>query len=1227
MRNGKKTVSLLLVLVMILSLCVPVYAAGGQEERLSAVVRFEDGADAETLCARLEALPGVSVRWTYEALFRGAAIEGGRSALAAAAECGGIESMYLSRMWTQPYAVGDRVGTSNSLDVMRGEDLDFDGDGMVIAVIDSGLYVPHEAFKNEDLMKNPALSKEDIETFVADGGTDGRYLSTKIPFAYDYSQKNQSVQTADNHGTHVAALAAGYSKFPDGSSKFRGVAPAAQILCMKVFPNNPSSGANDADILKAMEDAFLLGADVVNLSLGMEVDFMDGTPIGKLYQTAVAVLRKAGVVLCCAAGNEGDALYSKGGDITLPTVDYTDYGTACTPAAYPGAMAIGAVNTLTRQGAGGIEVAGKIISYTKGVSENEDEVLPDLDDLAGQELTYVMVGGSGAKSDYEGLDLTGCVAVIQRGEIYFSEKVANAAAAGAVACLIYNNEPGNLLPAVTGAGIPSAAISQKSGEILEKNAENGRGRMTIRSDQMMVSTEEPLAVLPVSTWGATSGLRLVPTLVAPGGTVYSAFAGAKDSYGYLSGTSMATPNASGSFAVLMQALAERGVTDKQKRADLAENLLLSTAALVTEEDGTPVSPRHQGAGLIDLSAALNTPAVITDPVLELGDELNGVLRLSFAVENLSDENMKFEIDTRVLTDAFAFTEDRAYNTLSPLEVTKYMKISGPKEILVKAGSTQKVQLTITAEKAFLETMDEIFVNGFYLEGFVVLRSESGDEIHATFMGYQGDWEAAPVIEPMDFRDLMNARAAGGVEEDLMDELLGVNMWFNLPYLIGSGLMPGQNPYTEVAAFDERISMAAWDSNAHLSAGYAFQIDLFTLRHAAHVIMVVSDRKTGKIYYVDDTPNLPRAMFGETDGLPVNTGVFFWDGTDSEGNCLADGTEVNVEFYAWTESDTAMQDAYAQTNSSMNAVQSYRWLISGRYDRCKEWEFPLVLDGTAPVLSAERNGETGEITLTVSEDQYLAYVKVTDGGGKILIEETFADETRGEEHVLTVQDGSASGNLYVMLTDYATNTVGYSVDLSALAQGEDGISRCPVAFLDDVKKDAWYHEAVDFVCEDGLVDATGVRQFEPNRGATRAMVIETLYRLAGKPETAEVELPFVDILGNESYLDALKWAYREGITNGYSEEIFAGFGAISRQQVAVMLYRAAALTGIAEDVDESVLNEFVDGADVAAWAKEAMAWAVSEGILRGDNGGRLNPGANMTRAEMAQIVMNYCLNKN
>lgn len=1228
MKNGKKLLSLLLTLCMMVSLAAPSFAEGA-EEKLSAVVRFEDDADVDTLCRELESLPGIRIRWTYKMIFKGAAIEGTKAALALAGESRAVESLSYSRTWVTPSAVGDPAGTSNSLDVMRGEDIAYDGDGMVIAVIDSGLHVLHEAFKHEDLMKNPALSKEDIETFIANGGTDGRYLSAKVPFAYDYSGKDQSVQTTNNHGTHVAALAVGYSTFSDGSSKFRGVAPAAQLLCMKVFPNSPDSGASDADILKAMEDAYLLGADVVNLSLGTETDFMEGSAIGQLYKTTITRLREAGTVVCCAAGNGGDALYGKSGDITLPTADYTDYGTACLPAAYPGAMAIGAVSTLTCEGGGGIMVAGKVLSYTKSVSENEKEVLPDLEDLEDQELTYVMIEGLGAKSDYDGLDLTGCVAVVKRGELTFTEKVTNAAQAGAVACLIYNNEPGNIRPAVTGAVIPSAIVTQKSGEILAKNAADGRGKLTIQTDQVMVSTDEPLAVISASTWGATSGLRLIPTLAAPGGAVYSATAEGKDSYGYLSGTSMATPNASGSFAVLMQALAERGVTDRSKRAALAEKILLSTAAIVTEEDGTPLSPRHQGAGLIDLAAALETRAVITDPILELGDELNGVLRLSFVVENISREDVNFAVDTRVLTDAFAFSEDRAYNMLTPLEVTKYMKISGPKEILVKAGSTQRVQLTITAERDFLEAMDEIFVNGFYLEGFVTLRCESGDAIHATFMGYQGDWEAAPVIEPVDFRDLMNAMAEGSIEEDLIDEMPGVNTWLNLAYFNGTtinGLLLGQNPYVDVPALDERIAMAAWDTDAHFTAGYAFTIDLFTLRHAAHVIMVVSDRKTGEIYYVDDTPNLPRALFDEKDGFPVNTGLFFWDGTDSGGRSLADGTEVNVEFYAWTESDAAMQNAYARIDSNMNAVQSYSWLIDGNYERCKEWEFPLVLDGTAPVLSAERNKETGEIVLTVSEEQFLACAMVSDGEGEVLIKETFADETRGEDHVLVLQDGAASGEIYVILVDYAINTIGYKVDLSALAEGEDGISRCPAAFFEDVEKNAWYHEAVDFVYEDGLMDATDTWQFEPNRGATRAMVIETLYRLAGKPEAADVELPFLDIQGRESYLDALKWAYREGITTGYSQTLFAGFGAISRQQVAVMLYRAATLEGAVEEVDVSVLDQFSDSADVAVWAKEALAWAVSEGILRGDNIGRLNPNANVTRAEVAQIVMNYCLNK-
>lgn len=1226
----KRTVSLLLALCMMLSFAAPAFAAGAEEKRC-AVVRFEDGADADALCDRLETLPGVSVRWTYEALFKGAAIEGTESALAAAAVCGGVEMMYLSRMWSQPYAVGDRAGSSNSLDVIRGEDLPYDGDGMVIAVIDGGLYVAHEAFRDYGIMDTPALSEEDIDAFVADGGTEGRYISQKIPFVYDYSGRDGSVQTPDNHGTHVSALAVGYSQWADGSVKFRGVAPAAQLLGMKVFPNETKLGADDADILKAMEDAYLLGADVVNLSLGTEGDFMEGSAIGDLYKTSIQTMREAGVVICCAAGNSGDALSNKFGETTLPTADYTDYGTSCVPAAYPGTIGVGAVNALTREGGGGIVVNNKVISYVKGVSENEEEVLPDLDNLVSHKLTYVIVGGLGTKEDFEGLDVAGCVAVVRRGEIYFAEKVNNAAQAGAIACVITNNEPGLVLPSVTGTTIPCVVVSQSAGDYLRKQAENGRGTMTVEPDNRLVSTGEPLSMLSASSWGTTMGLRLYPVLSAPGGAVFSAVSGQKDNYGYLSGTSMATPNASGSFAVLMQALNERGVTNRKERADLAEKLLINTAALVTDENGTPLSPRQQGAGVIDLSAALESRAVITDPILEIGDGLKNTIQLSFAVKNLSEEDLRFTVDTRVLTDRFGLLGDRAYNMLSPMDITQYMSISGSKTVTVKAGKEKPVQLTIRVDGALIETLEEAFSNGFFLEGYVTLTEEAGETVHAAFMGYRGNWSAAPVLEPVDFRNVMDAMAEGDGTVETLADALGVNMWYNLVYLKGGTpgneqqLMLGQNPYENTASNDKRFAISTADSDAHAMAGYGFDIKLYTLRHAAHVIMVVSNRKTGTIYYVDDTANLPRAVWDIQLGTPSASGWFYWDGTDSTGNPVAEGTRVDVEFFAWTESDLTMQRVYSGRKLDAAYPESYRWLIDGSYDSCREWYFPLTVDGTAPTVEVNRNDSENEIVLSVTEEQFLAYALVQDSTGNVLFEESFAGEDRNESYELhvTIPEGEDEAVLYVTLADYASNTIGYRVELS---EESGGTTRCAMAFFADVGKNAWYHEAVDFVYETGLMDALDVRTFAPEWGAARAAVVEAIYRMVGEPDAAEVELPFADVQGGEYFADALRWAWREGIVTGYSEEFFAGVAPVSRQQLAVMLYRTARLEEDLGEFDESVLDRFADGAEVSGWAREAMVWAVSEGIFSGDPAGKLNPQESTSRAQLAQILMNI-LNDN
>lgn len=160
-------------------------------------------------------------------------------------------------------------------------------------------------------------------------------------------------------------------------------------------------------------------------------------------------------------------------------------------------------------------------------------------------------------------------------------------------------------------------------------------------------------------------------------------------------------------------------------------------------------------------------------------------------------------------------------------------------------------------------------------------------------------------------------------------------------------------------------------------------------------------------------------------------------------------------------------------------------------------------------------------------------------------------------------------------------------------------------LTDVEKNGWYVDAVEYVLERDLFRGTSPTTFAPHEGMTRAMFYVVLSRIAG------LDLPDK---GDNWYVPAMEWAMREGLTDGETP-----MKNITREQMATMLYRYA---GKGEAIDYSVLDKFHDSSRISYWAKDAMAWCVQTGILRGDTHGNLNPQAIALRAEAATILMRY-----
>ena len=173
---------------------------------------------------------------------------------------------------------------------------------------------------------------------------------------------------------------------------------------------------------------------------------------------------------------------------------------------------------------------------------------------------------------------------------------------------------------------------------------------------------------------------------------------------------------------------------------------------------------------------------------------------------------------------------------------------------------------------------------------------------------------------------------------------------------------------------------------------------------------------------------------------------------------------------------------------------------------------------------------------------------------------------------------------------------------------------------DVSSGEWYYDAVAYVYEKGLMDGTSAVTFDPGAVLTRAMTAQVLWNLAGSP-AAPGGAGFTDVAADAWYAGAVNWAAAQGIVAGYDTGAFGPEDAVTREQLAAMLYRYA---GAPEPTGG--LDGFADKDAASGYAADALCWAVGEGLLTGKDGGRLDPAGTATRAEVAVILMRFAEKK-
>ncbi|MBQ7873691.1 MAG: S8 family serine peptidase, partial [Oscillospiraceae bacterium] len=402
----------------------------------------------------------------------------------------------------------------------------YTGEGMKIAVIDTGLDIDHPNFQplSDEKLTETSATADTVAAVLSELNADSRYnglvigdvyYNTKVAFGFNYCDDNLNIthdyDDMGDHGTHVSGIAAA-NKIDE--SEVVGVAPDAQLYVMKVFGYN--GGAYSEDILAALEDALILGADVVNMSLGTTAGFTsDSEEINAIYNRVA----ETNTVLSVSVGNNYSSGYANSWGTNQNLTSNPDNAVIGAPATYTNVLSIASVENWMIQ-RNYIAAGDYKMPYSDTTAAYN---LPSITSLT-ESYGVVYVPGTGEAADFEGLDVTGKVVLVQRGVISFLDKCTNAEAAGAVACIVFNNADGEFGMDLTGntLSIPCISITMADGDYLVSAlAEDPEFTISFPTDVTPMPSETAYEMSDFSSWGTAPDLTLEPDITAPGGNIYS----------------------------------------------------------------------------------------------------------------------------------------------------------------------------------------------------------------------------------------------------------------------------------------------------------------------------------------------------------------------------------------------------------------------------------------------------------------------------------------------------------------------------------------------------------------------------------------------------------------------------------------------------------------------------------------------------------------------------------
>ncbi|MGY0692504.1 S8 family serine peptidase [Virgibacillus sp. FSP13] len=854
-------------------------------------------------------------------------------------------------------------------------DYGYKGEGMTVGIIDTGIDPTHRDMVLSDDTK-PAHTKKSVEQTIEDQGLPGKFYTEKVPYGYNYMDENDDIidnaAGASMHGMHVSGIVGANGDEENGG--IMGIAPEAQLLALKVFGNDPEMGSTYGDIyIKAIDDSIKLGVDVLNLSLGSPSGYVDeDSPEQQAVKRAV----DNGVLVSISAGNSN--MFAEG--FYYPLTSNPDYGVSGSPGVAKDSLQVASFeNTKMEVDAVEYTIDGKKDSapfLSAGNTKPSDYVKTSFE---------VVEAGLGTPEDFAGKDVKGKYALIQRGEIAFTDKTLHAQKAGAEGVIIYNNTDGIVNMATDDAiDIPQLFMLKNDGDKLAAALRDGK-EVTVKFAGESATIDNPDAgkMSAFTSWGLTPDLDFKPEITAPGGQILSTLN--DDKYGLMSGTSMAAPHVSGGGALVLERVDEKFGMENAARVTMAKKMMMNTSKPV-ELDGEYVSPRRQGAGLMQLHAALSTPIIVTESKtneakVALKQITNNQVTFELTAENVTDETVTYDVAANAQTDQPVQNGDDTLvlpNQFAAMELDGVATVNGEAVDQIEVPANGETTVTVSIDVSDVDhELTDYFKNGYWLEGFVTLTdpADINPKVSVPYVGFKGEWDDAPVMDKPMWDDDSYYEMTGVVTSEGKKEAGEEQFDF-----LGEDLQTGEiDP--EKIAFSPNGDGVQDDALAVLSF----------LRNAKEVKFNVLNKNKEKIRTITTESYVAKNYYDGGQGPMYSlSSSRIWDGK-------IDGKEAPEGKY------------YLQVEAVID-FDNADW---------QSLEIPVVLDTSAPEVDVEFDQDTQKIKVDAEDNPDgigLAYWDVRIDG-KSILDEPYVD---GETAHQLIKKLKPEQTLTVVAVDYAGN---------------------------------------------------------------------------------------------------------------------------------------------------------------------------------------------------------------